>query len=108
MCRDQRCSRFSPRGLRVTITLDDGRAAMRWCVSIGAVLVAGAIAGGDVAGIAAPSPKSQQAADSKDDLPSVDVELVIAVDVSYSMDLDELAVQREGYAQAIVSKEFLQ
>jgi Protein of unknown function (DUF1194) len=81
---------------------------MRWCVSIGAVLVAGAIAGGDVAGIAAPSPKSQQAADSKDDLPSVDVELVIAVDVSYSMDLDELAVQREGYAQAIVSKEFLQ
>ena len=36
------------------------------------------------------------------------VELVIAVDVSYSMDLDELAVQREGYAQAIVSKDFLQ
>jgi len=35
-------------------------------------------------------------------------ETVIAVDVSYSMDLDELAVQREGYAQAIVSKEFLQ
>jgi hypothetical protein len=32
---------------------------------------------------------------------------VIAVDVSYSMDMDELAVQREGYAQAIVSKEFL-
>jgi hypothetical protein len=27
---------------------------------------------------------------------------------SYSMDLDELAVQREGYAQAIISKEFLQ
>jgi hypothetical protein len=41
-------------------------------------------------------------------LPSVDIELVIAVDVSYSMDLDELAVQREGYAQAIVSKDFLQ
>ena len=81
---------------------------MRWCVSIGAVLVAGAITWGDVAGIAAPNPKSQQAADNKDNLPSVDVELVIAVDVSYSMDLDELAVQREGYAQAIVSKEFLQ
>ena len=80
---------------------------MRWCVSIGAVLVAGAIAGGDVAGIAAPNSKSQPA-DSKDNLPSVDIELVIAVDVSYSMDLDELAVQREGYAQAIVSKEFLQ
>jgi hypothetical protein len=38
----------------------------------------------------------------------VDLELVIAVDISYSMDLDELAVQREGYAQAIVSEEFLQ
>jgi hypothetical protein len=80
---------------------------MRGWVSIGAVLVAGAIAGGDVAGIAAPNSKSQLA-DSKDNLPSVDIELVIAVDVSYSMDLDELAVQREGYAQAIVSKEFLQ
>ena len=80
---------------------------MRWCVSIGAALVAGAVAGGDVAGIAAPSPQSQQA-ESKDNSPSVDIELVIAVDVSYSMDLDELAVQREGYAQAIVSKEFLQ
>ena len=31
---------------------------MRWFVSIGAVLVAGAVAGGQVAGIAAPSPKS--------------------------------------------------
>ena len=40
--------------------------------------------------------------------PSVDVELVLAVDVSYSMDMDELAIQREGYAQAIISKEFLQ
>jgi uncharacterized protein YbaA (DUF1428 family) len=80
---------------------------MRWCVSIGAVLVAGAIAGGDVAGIAAPDPRSHLAA-AGDNQPIVDVELVIAVDVSYSMDLDELAVQREGYAQAIVSKEFLQ
>ncbi len=40
--------------------------------------------------------------------PTVDVELVLAVDVSYSMDMDELALQREGYAQAIVSEEFLQ
>jgi hypothetical protein len=81
---------------------------MRWCASIGAVLVAGAIIAGDIAGIAAPNPKSQQSADNKDNAPSVDIELVIAVDISYSMDLDELAVQREGYAQAIVSKEFLQ
>ena len=79
---------------------------MRRCVLIGAMLVAGAIAGADAAGAAAPSPGSQLA-DTKDHV-SVDIELVIAVDVSYSMDLDELAVQREGYAQAIVSKEFLQ
>src|SRR5579863_3574832 len=79
---------------------------MRWCVSIGAVLVAGAIAGGDVAGTAAPGPGNRLAAAA--DKPSVDVELILAVDVSYSMDLDELAVQREGYAQAINSKEFLQ
>jgi hypothetical protein len=80
---------------------------MRWCVSIGALLVAGAMAAGDVAGIAAPDSR-RQLTDAKDYLQSVDVELVIAVDVSYSMDLDELAVQREGYARAIVSKEFLQ
>jgi hypothetical protein len=80
---------------------------MRWCVSVGAVLVAGAIVGGEVAGIAAPSPKSRFA-DAKDNVPSVNVELVIAVDISYSMDMDELAIQREGYAQAIVSKDFLQ
>ena len=32
---------------------------MRWCVSIGAVLVAGAMAGGDVASIAAPNPSNR-------------------------------------------------
>jgi hypothetical protein len=80
---------------------------MRWCVSIGAVLVAGAIAGGDVAGIAAPNPALQRV-DAKESAAHVDIELILAVDVSYSMDMDELAVQREGYAQALVSKEFLQ
>src|ERR1700737_892319 len=86
---------------------------MRWYVSIGAVLIAGAIAGGVVAGIAAPNPKNQRLdttrlAQAKDDKASVDVELILAVDVSYSMDMDELAIQREGYAQPIVSKDFLQ
>jgi Protein of unknown function (DUF1194) len=83
---------------------------MRWYVSIGAVLVAGVLACGDVAVVAAPSPATQpgrQLAD-KEATPSVDVELVLAVDVSYSMDMDELAIQREGYAQALISKEFLQ
>ena len=54
-----------------------------------------------------PNAASRQLAD-KETNPTVDVELVLAVDISYSMDLDELALQREGYAQAIVSKEFLQ
>ena len=92
---------------------------MRLLFSIGAVLVAGMFAGGDVAGIAAPGPRfesprldllknqpQRQAADR--DAQTVDVELILAVDVSYSMDMDELAIQREGYAQAIQSKEFLQ
>lgn len=38
---------------------------------------------------------------------TVDVELVLAVDISYSMDPDELALQREGYALALTSPEFL-
>ncbi len=33
--------------------------------------------------------------------PVVDVELVLAVDVSWSMDLDEQSLQREGYVDAI-------
>src|SRR5206468_7816330 len=81
---------------------------------IGAVLFAGAMAGGDVAGFAAPNLNpalvAQVAPRSNDNqsASAVDVELVLAVDVSYSMDMDELAIQREGYAQAIVSREFLQ
>jgi hypothetical protein len=91
---------------------------MRWCVSIGAVLVAGALAGGDVAGFAAPNsrlspgilsaPQPAPRVADKETATSVDVELILAVDVSYSMDMDELAIQREGYAQALISKEFLQ
>lgn len=77
---------------------------MRWCVSIGMMLVAGGLLGGDVAGIAAPSPTALAQAKAE---PQVDVELVLAVDVSYSMDLEELAIQREGYAQAVTSAEFL-
>jgi Protein of unknown function (DUF1194) len=82
---------------------------MRWYVSIGAVLVASAITAGNVAGVTAPDMPHRREMRSADKAPPVvDVELVLAVDVSYSMDMDELAVQREGYAQAIVSKEFLQ
>jgi hypothetical protein len=86
---------------------------MRWCVSIGtvgALLVAGVLAGSDVARSAAPAPRDESGriVADKGGETQVDVELILAVDVSYSMDMDELAVQREGYAQAIVSKEFLQ
>jgi hypothetical protein len=83
---------------------------MRRLLSIGAVLVAGALAVAGSAGIGAPGPRGEadRPVAEKDAAATVDVELIIAVDVSYSMDMDELAVQREGYAQAIMSTEFLQ
>src|ERR1700733_1046566 len=86
-----------------------GGPLMRWYVSIGAVLVAGALTASDVAGVAAADVRFRHETRSVDKAePKANVELVLAVEVSYSMDMDELAVQREGYAQAIVSKEFLQ
>jgi hypothetical protein len=75
-------------------------------VSIAAALIAGVIAGGEVANTAALNSGYRVVAGSEQ--PSVDVELVLAVDVSYSMDPGELLLQREGYAEAIVSNEFLQ
>ena len=38
----------------------------------------------------------------------VDVELALAVDVSYSMDPEEQALQREGYIAGITSRDFMQ
>ena len=70
---------------------------MRWYVSIGAMLVAGTVAGGTSRDRSAYL--RHQLAQSSDK-PTVDVELILATDISYSMDMDELAVQREGYAQA--------
>ena len=37
---------------------------------------------------------------------AVDVELVLAVDISYSMDEEEQKLQRQGYIAALTSKEF--
>jgi len=85
---------------------------MRWHVSIAALVVVGGLGlsamllAGRAEVNAAPLAGGVLA--DKETTPSVDIELVLAVDVSYSMDMDELAVQREGYAQAITSKEFLQ
>jgi hypothetical protein len=70
----------------------------------------GAIAGGlvaaafAIAAFAAPNPRF---ADRSPNAVPVDVELVLAVDVSYSMDPEEQALQREGYVQALTSREFL-
>lgn len=46
------------------------------------------------------------AASAKDGAIEVDVELVLAVDISYSMDPEEQRLQREGYAQALTSPQF--
>src|SRR5258707_5198220 len=67
-------------------------------------------AGGAVAvagwGLAAPKPEAVFADKSASATP-VDVELVIAVDVSNSMDPEEQALQREGYITGLTSREFL-
>jgi hypothetical protein len=74
---------------------------MRLSASIGLMLAFGTMA----AAIAAPDLKSNAPADN---LSAVDVELVIATDVSYSMDPKALAAQREAYAEAIVSQALLE
>ena len=83
--------------------------AVRGSVSIAGritvLLIASMIAFSVDAGAASsPGPIAEQRGDQR----TVDVELILAVDVSYSMDMDELALQREGYAAAITSPEFLQ
>lgn len=71
-----------------------------------AIVAAVAAAGLSLAASAAPTPP--KFADTRASAIPVDVELVLAVDVSYSMDPDEQALQREGYVLALTSKEFLQ
>jgi hypothetical protein len=58
-------------------------------------------------GVAAPGGPTVLADRSPSALP-VDVELVLAVDISYSMDPEEQALQREGYIAGITSREFMQ
>lgn len=48
------------------------------------------------------------AAPNNNRAPQVDVALVIAVDISFSMDSDEQALQREGYSDALISKPFIE
>jgi Protein of unknown function (DUF1194) len=72
-----------------------------------AIAIAGAVAAAGFALAAFAAPHARFADKSASAVP-VDVELVLAVDVSYSMDPDEQRLQREGYVQALTSKEFLQ
>ncbi len=78
-------------------------------VSSAVVAAAGALVLGVWShGLAAPGAAPQLAQDERPaPRTDVDVELVLAVDVSYSMDPDEQALQREGYVAALTSPEFL-
>ena len=69
------------------------------------ILAVAALAG---VGFAAPNRPQQLTQAGQSGAVAVDVELVLAVDVSYSMDPEEQALQREGYMAAITSREFLQ
>jgi len=78
----------------------------RSVVIAGVVAMVAAALGGLV--LAAPNGPRQLAQRADNGAIPVDVELVLAVDVSYSMDPDEQALQREGYMAAITSREFMQ
>ncbi len=82
--------RFAENLMRRRLTL--------FCLAIAAAMLAAAYP----EGLAAPlqRPADTRAAD-------VDVELILAVDVSYSMDPQEQELQREGYIKALSSREFL-
>jgi hypothetical protein len=70
----------------------------------GLVTVAALVA---VAGWGVAAPNLGRLADNRASAVPVDTELVIAVDVSRSMDPDEQALQREGYILGLTSREFL-
>lgn len=73
-----------------------GRCAFWTLRSLAAAAIAGALC-------AAAGPASARGGPTE-----VDVELVLAVDVSYSMDPEEQALQRQGYIDAITSPQVLE
>ncbi|MDI1343254.1 MAG: DUF1194 domain-containing protein [Pseudolabrys sp.] len=81
-----------------------GRRRLYGAIGSGLATAAFAIVAFAVVALAAPHPRFS---DRSPSAVAVDVELVIAVDVSYSMDPEEQALQREGYIQALTSREFL-
>jgi hypothetical protein len=72
-----------------------------------AAFMAGAVVAGLNGGTAAPR-LGPRFADKRPSAIPVDTELVLAVDVSYSMDPEEQQLQREGYIGALTSREFMQ
>lgn len=80
---------------------------VRLSVAALAVLIAGAIGVAAWTGGAA-APRGARLADTRPSAIPVDTELVLAVDVSYSMDPEEQQLQREGYIAALTSREFMQ
>jgi hypothetical protein len=79
---------------------------MRGYLATISALAAGALALAWSGGLAAPT--GPLFADKSPNAIPVDVELVVAVDVSYSMDPEEQALQREGYMTGFTSREFMQ
>jgi Protein of unknown function (DUF1194) len=80
---------------------------VRLSVAAFAALLAGIIGITAWTGGAA-APHGKLFADNRPGAIPVDTELVLAVDVSYSMDPEEQQLQREGYIEALTSREFLQ
>jgi hypothetical protein len=79
--------------------------ARRCLIALGAIVAAGALTlAAWSGGFAAPASRF---ADKRPNATPVDVELVIAVDVSNSMDPEEQELQREGYVLGLTSREFL-
>src|SRR5260370_8981835 len=79
----------------------------RMHASLISIMAAGAGALLALGAMAAPRSALPLADNSPTAVP-VDVELVLAVDVSYSMDPEEQALQREGYIAGITSRDFMQ
>jgi hypothetical protein len=79
-----------------------------WTLVLSAALLAVGLAlTGWSHGVAAPN-TGPLFSDSSPNAMPVDTELVLAVDVSYSMDPEEQQLQREGYIAAITSRDFMQ
>jgi Protein of unknown function (DUF1194) len=69
--------------------------------------VATLISAGVLAGLGFAAPGGPQNLAQRGAAVAVDVELALAVDVSYSMDPEEQELQREGYMAAVTSREFM-